>query len=309
MAKRGNGIVSIAAARKRSAPAATVAASNGRMGTSKARATVAGSDNRARPIGVFDSGIGGLTVLKELIALLPGEDFIYLGDTARLPYGTKSNEVIVRYSRENTEFLLAKGIKLLVVACNTSSAVALGEIARHTMVPVIGVIEPGARAAVKASRTGKIGVIGTEATIASGAYTRAIQSLRPRAEIYTRACPLLVPLVEEGWTDNDIAERTVAHYLESLKASGIDTLLLGCTHYPLLRGVFERVLGVRVKIVDSAIATAAAVREKLAALKLARRGEKAGAQSFFVTETPDRFVRVGRRFIGPRVESAVRIER
>jgi glutamate racemase len=217
--------------------------------------------------------------------------------------------VIVRYSRENTEFLLAKGIKLLVVACNTSSAVALGEIAGHTMVPVIGVIEPGARAAVKASRTGKIGVIGTEATIASGAYTRAIQSLRPRAEIYTRACPLLVPLVEEGWTDNEIAEQTVAHYLESLKASGIDTLLLGCTHYPLLLGVFERVLGARVKIVDSAIATAAAVREKLAALKLARRGGTTGAQSFFVTETPDRFVRVGRRFIGPRVESAVRIER
>jgi glutamate racemase len=310
MAKRGNGIVSSATARKRSARAATVAASNGRIDTSGATATVAGGDNRARPIGVFDSGIGGLTVLKELTVRLPGEDFIYLGDTARLPYGTKSNEVIVRYSRENTEFLLAKGIKLLVVACNTSSAVALGEIASHTMVPVIGVIEPGARAAVKASRTGKIGVIGTEATIASGAYTRAIQSLRPRAEIYTRACPLLVPLVEEGWTDNEIAERTVGYYLESLKASGIDTLLLGCTHYPLLRGVFERVLGARVKIVDSAIATAAAVREKLAALKLARRGgPTAGAQSFFVTETPDRFVRVGRRFIGPRVESAVRIER
>ena len=189
----------------------------------------------------------------------PGEDFIYLGDTARLPYGTKSNEVIIRYSRENTEFLLAKGIKLLVVACNTSSAVALGEITRDTMVPVIGVIEPGARAAVKASRSGKIGVIGTEATIASGAYTRAIQRLKPRAEIYTRACPLLVPLVEEGWTDNEIAERTVAHYLESLKASGIDTLLLGCTHYPLLRGMFERVLGPRVRIVDSATATAGAV--------------------------------------------------
>ncbi len=266
------------------------------------------SDNRARPIGVFDSGIGGLTVLKELTALLPGEDFIYLGDTARLPYGTKSNEVIVRYSRENTEFLLAKGIKLLVVACNTSSAVALEEITRHTMVPVIGVIEPGARAAVKASRTGKIGVIGTEATIASGAYTRAIQSLKARAEIYTRACPLLVPLVEEGWTDNDIAERTVTHYLESLKASGIDTLLLGCTHYPLLRGMFERVMGPRVKMVDSAIATAGAVGEKLKELKLARR-DGGGAQSFFVTETPERFVRVGRRFIGPRVESAVRIER
>ncbi|HEX4209142.1 MAG TPA: glutamate racemase [Candidatus Binataceae bacterium] len=266
------------------------------------------ADSRMRPIGVFDSGIGGLTVLQELISILPSEDFIYLGDTARLPYGTKSNEVITRYSRENTEFLLAKGIKLLVVACNTSSAVALGEISRETMVPVVGVIEPGARAAVKASRSGKIGVIGTEATIGSGAYTRAIQALRPGLEIYTRACPLLVPLVEEGWTDNEIAERTVAHYLESLKASGIDTLLLGCTHYPLLRALFERVLGTRVRIIDSATSTASAVRERLSVLHIARRGG-GGRQSFFVTETPDRFVRVGRRFLGPQVESAVRIER
>ena len=162
----------------------------------------AAADNRTRPIGVFDSGIGGLTVLRALTEALPAEDFIYLGDTARLPYGTKSNEVILRYSRENSEFLLAKGIKMLVVACNTSSAIALSEISRQTVVPVIGVIEPGAAAAVKTSRNGKIGVIGTEATIASGAYTRAIQVLRPRAEIYSRACPLVVPLVEDGLTNN-----------------------------------------------------------------------------------------------------------
>jgi glutamate racemase len=295
---KGRGKRELSAARQ-------VAALNGRA-TPSARAAV--RDHRARPIGVFDSGIGGLTVLQALVHLMPDEDFIYLGDTARLPYGTKSAEVIVRYSKENTEFLLAKGIKMLVVACNTSSAVALEEIARDTIVPVVGVIEPGARAAVRASRNGKIGVIGTEATIASGAYTRAIQQLRPRAEIYTRACPLLVPLVEEGWTDNEIAGRTVAYYLESLKASGIDTLLLGCTHYPLLHGLFERVLGNGVRIVDSATATAAAVRERLSALGLVRRGGH-GAQSFFVTETPERFVRVGRRFLGPQVESAVRIER
>jgi len=173
---------------------------------------------------------------------------------------------------------------------------------------VIGVIEPGARAAVKASRSGKIGVIGTEATIASGAYTRAIQALRPRAEIYTRACPLLVPLVEEGFLDNEIAEKSVAYYLESLKSSGIDTLLLGCTHYPLLRPLFQRVMGAGVKIIDSAIATAEAVRERLEALDLTSRTSH-GSQSFFVTEMPDRFVRVGRRFFGPGVESAVRIER
>jgi glutamate racemase len=261
-----------------------------------------------RAIGVFDSGIGGLTVLRALVEELPNEDFIYLGDTARLPYGTKTDEVIIRYSRENTEFLLAKGIKMLVVACNTSSAVALEAIARDTTIPVIGVIEPGARAVVKASRTGKIGVIATEATVASGAYTRTIQSLRPRAEIYTRACPLLVPLVEEGWTDNDVAERTVSYYLESLKQSGIDALLLGCTHYPLLVAMFERVLGPEVKVLDSATATAAAVRERLRVLKLVRRAAQ-GTRSFFVTESPERFVRVGRRFFGPQVESAVRIER
>ncbi len=279
-----------------------IAASNGRIANAGARGTI------DRPIGVFDSGIGGLTVLKALSEAMPGEDFIYLGDTARLPYGTKSNEVIIRYSKENTEFLLAKGIKLLVIACNTSSAVALDAIVAQTMVPVVGVIEPGAKAAAKASRSGKIGVIGTEATIASGAYTRAIQLLRPRAEIYTRACPLLVPLAEEGWIDNEVAARTVAHYLESLKQSGIDTLLLGCTHYPLLRAMFARVLGPGVKIVDSASATAVAVRERLRTLRLARKGTD-GSQSFFVTETPDRFVRVGRRFLGPQVESAVRIER
>jgi glutamate racemase len=283
-------------------PAKAIAAANGRMRSTASRA--AGD----RPIGVFDSGIGGLTVLKALADALPAEDFIYLGDTARLPYGTKSAEVIVRYSRENTEFLLAKGIKLLVVACNTSSAVALDAIAAQTMVPVVGVIEPGARAAAKASRKGRIGVIATEATIASGAYTRAIQQLSPRTEIYTRACPLLVPLAEEGWTDNEVAELTVAHYLESLKQSGIDTLLLGCTHYPLLRAMFERVMGAGVKIVDSESATAVAVRDKLRDLRLLKRGGS-GSLSFFVTETPERFVRVGRRFLGPQVESAVRIER
>jgi glutamate racemase len=266
------------------------------------------SDNRSRAIGVFDSGIGGLTVLKKLIDLLPHEDFIYLGDTARTPYGAKSREIILRYSLENTRFLLAKGIKLLVIACNTSSAIALEQIIAETTVPVIGVIEPGAIAAVNASRSGKIGVIGTEATIASGAYTRAIHELRSEAELYTRACPMLVPLVEEGWTDNEIARQTVELYLESLRASGIDTLLLGCTHYPLLRNLFAKTLGRGVQIVDSATATAVAVRDRLRALRLLSK-PRTGCQSYFVTEMPERFIRVGRRFIGAGVESAVRLER
>lgn len=266
------------------------------------------SDNRSRAIGVFDSGIGGLTVLKALIDLLPYEDFIYLGDTARTPYGAKSREIILRYSLENTRFLLAKGIKLLVIACNTSSAIALEQIIAETSVPVIGVIEPGALAAVKSSRSGKIGVIGTEATIASGAYTRAIHQLRSEAELYTRACPMLVPLVEEGWTENEIARQTVELYLESLRASGIDTLLLGCTHYPLLRNLFAKTLGRGVQIVDSATATAVAVQDRLRALGLLSRARN-GSQSYFVTEMPERFIRVGRRFIGAGVESAVRLER
>ncbi len=279
---------------------------NHRRQTSGNSAPARSSGSRA--IGVFDSGIGGLTVLKALSRLMPQEHFIYLGDTARTPYGTKSSEVILRYSRENTEFLLAKGIKLLVVACNTSSAVALDAIAQDTTVPVVGVIEPGARAAIAASRNGKIGVIGTEATISSGVYTRRIKELKPRVEIYTRACPLLVPLAEEGMIDNEIVRRTVEYYLASLKTSGIDTLLLGCTHYPLLSDVIGAVMGPAVKLVDSANATASAVRDKLKELKLLKTTGP-GSQSFFVTEMPDRFVRVGRRFYGPRVESAVRIER
>ena len=278
----------------------SIAASNGNL--RGARAAI------DRPIGVFDSGIGGLTVLKELTAALPNEDFIYLGDTARLPYGTKSNEVIVRYSQGEHRLPAGEGNQ---DAGGRVQHFERGR-ARRDRVGDDGAGHRRDRAGRarggQGLALGKIGVIGTEATIASGAYTRAIQRLSPRAEIYTRACPLLVPLVEEGWTDNEVAELTVAHYLESLKQSGIDTLLLGCTHYPLLREMFAKILGPRVKIVDSATATASDVRDRLRTLKLARRGGD-GSQSFFVTETPDRFVRVGRRFLGPQVESAVRLER
>lgn len=264
---------------------------------------------REKPIGVFDSGVGGLTVLRALRSVLPHENFIYLGDSARAPYGSKSSDVIVRYTRESVAFLCARGVKMVVIACNSASAVALDEITREFSVPIAGVIEPGARAAVKASRGGKIGVIGTEATIASGAYTRAIKRLRADVELYSRACPLLVPLVEEGWTNNGVARETVRHYLSSLRASGIDTLLLGCTHYPLLRGLIQEVVGANVRLVDSATATAREVRRQLLASGLAREATTPpGTRSFFVTEMPDRFVRVGRRFFGPEVESAVRVE-
>ena len=240
-------------------------------------------------IGVFDSGIGGLTVLHEIIEALPRENTVYLGDTARSPYGTKSVETVMRFSFENSEFLVEKGVKLVVVACNTSTAIALGRLQEKLSVPVIG-------------------VIGTEATIQSGAYTRALKAANPKIEVYSRACPLFVPLVEEGWTDNAVVEMTVKAYLGSLKQSGIDTLVLGCTHYPLLKKAIRKFMGSAVRLVDSAEETAL---EVAAALKKRAGGRQRGkgVHSFFVTDAPERFVQVGQRFLGEKVESAVRIER
>ncbi|HZR82633.1 MAG TPA: glutamate racemase [Candidatus Binatia bacterium] len=259
-----------------------------------------------RPIGVFDSGIGGLTVLQQLSAVLPREQLIYLGDTARLPYGPKSRETVTAFAAECGDFLADRGVKLIVVACNTTSAVALDALRERYPVPVLGVIAPGARAALRATRRGRIGVIGTETTIASGAYERELRAIEPDVEIFTRACPLFVPLAEEGWVDNDVARRTAALYLASLKRSGIDTLILGCTHYPLLRPAIEDFMGPRVRIVDSAEETAREVRRLLRESRgLRARGR--GSASFFVTDTVQRFVRVGEQFYGASVASAVRL--
>jgi glutamate racemase len=259
-------------------------------------------------IGIFDSGVGGLTVMHQLVETLPAENLVYLGDTGRYPYGSKSPETVTRYSLENAAFLVDKGIKLLVVACNAASSVALGALKAECPVPVVGVIEPGAKAAVARTRNARVGVIGTEVTIASGAYTRSLKRLRSDLEIYTRACPLFVPLAEEGWTDNEVARATASLYLTSLRRSGIDTLVLACTHYPLLARVIGSVMGEKVRLVDSARTTAQAVRQTLARYGLARRSGP-GSVSFFVTDVPDQFVKVGGRFMGHRVESAVRIER
>ena len=259
-------------------------------------------------IGIFDSGVGGLTVLHALLDVLPHEDLVYLGDTGRYPYGTKSAETITRYSVENVEFLVARDVKLLVVACNSASSVALETLRARFAVPVVGVIEPGARAAVERSRNRRIGVVGTEATIGSGAYTQALRALEPAVEVYTRACPLFVPLAEEGWTEGPIAHGAAEAYLASMRKSGIDTLVLGCTHYPLLAPVIAEVMGPTVTLVDSAAETAREVVALLARHALARTGDR-GTTSFFVTDVPDRFIKVGRRFLGSRVESAVRIER
>src|SRR5207249_2017218 len=216
-------------------------------------------------IGIFDSGVGGLTVLHALAETLPAERLFYLGDAGRHPYGTESGETVARYGLENAEFLLEKGIKLLVVACNTASAVALDALRDRCAVPVVGVIEPGARAAAARTRNQRVGVIGTDATIASGAYTRALRALRPGLEIYTRPCPLLVPLAEEGWVEGPIARGVVETYLGTLRHSGIDTLVLGCTHYPLLKPLIAEVMGEGVVLIDSAEETARDVAAEHAA--------------------------------------------
>lgn len=252
-------------------------------------------------IGIFDSGVGGLTVLREIMQVLPQEDTLYFGDTARVPYGTKSPETVTRYASEIASFLIRRDIKLLVVACNTASAVALPVLKRHLAIPVVGVIEPGARRAVEVTRSGRIGVIGTAGTIRSSAYTRAIKRLRPDAEVLTRACPLFVPLAEEGWTDNEVARLTAQNYLHELKEAAVDTLVLGCTHYPLLKHMIAEVMGADVTLVDSAEETARTVSAILMEKKLLRPPAEKGNHSYYVSDIPAGFVRVGNRFLGGKL--------
>ncbi len=261
---------------------------------------------RHRAIGIFDSGVGGLTVFKEIAALLPGENLIYLGDTARVPYGTKSVGTVQRYALEAAEFLVDQGVKLLVVACNTASAVALPLLRQRFHLPVVGVIEPGARKAVQ-SRNRRIGVIGTEGTINSGRYPEAIHALLPEAEIHTVACPLFVPLAEEGWAEHEIAMLTAREYLQDLIRVQVDTLVLGCTHYPLLRETLRRVMGDNVMLVDSAEETALAVQRIFVRQGL-RNPRHGGQRTFFVTDVPTRFQRVGQAFLGAELNQVRQVQ-
>ncbi|MEP6708689.1 MAG: glutamate racemase [Verrucomicrobiota bacterium] len=247
-----------------------------------------------RPIGVFDSGIGGLTVVSALRSLLPNENINYLGDTARVPYGGKSQPTVERYSLEIAAMLLAENAKTIVVACNTASALALPRLQETLAVPVTGVVFPGAQAAVSATRNGHIGVIGTRATINSGAYERAIQSINREVRVTSHACPLLVPLIEEGWLNNDITDQMIHHYLNPLLRKGIDTLVLGCTHYPLLRPAFARILGPEISLVDSAQNCAGAVRELLMRENLQTSSDTDGVLEVALTDPPDNFLQVAR---------------
>ncbi|MBI4370704.1 MAG: glutamate racemase [Elusimicrobia bacterium] len=252
----------------------------------------------AAPIGVFDSGLGGLTVLRALARRMPEESLIYFGDTAHVPYGSKSPEAIARFSAEVARFLAGRGIKLLVVACNTSSAWALPALRRAARVPVVGVIAPGARAARAVSRRGRIGVIGTEATVRSGAYPRALRALGGGVRVVSRACPMLVPLVEEGWWDGPVAEAVVRRYLAPLRRSRVDAVILGCTHYPYLKPVIARALGPRVRLVDSAAETAAETERVLDRLRLRVPRGRRGRREFYASDSPERFRRLARRMFG-----------
>jgi glutamate racemase len=255
--------------------------------------------NGARqPIGVFDSGIGGLTVVKALIEELPAESIVYFGDTARVPYGTKSKSTIVKFSLENVEFLLRFGVKCIVIACNTSSSWALPTLRKYFKVPIVGVIRPGALAAVRRTRNKRVGVIGTAATINSRAYEMAIHRIDPAIKVFSQSCPLFVPLVEEGWLNGAISKEVAVKYLEPLRRQRIDALILGCTHYPLLTHTIAQVMGSGVALVDSAQQTVTEVRGVLMGLDALSHRQPNPRYRFFVTDDPAHFNRIGQRFLG-----------
>lgn len=257
---------------------------------------------RNRPIGIFDSGIGGLTLVKEVIKKLPHENIVYFGDTARLPYGNKSAQTVIKFSLENAKFLLGFGVKLIIVACNTSSSVALPTLKRRFSIPFLGVITPAVKRAVEISSSGRIGIIGTRATVASRSYQSEIKRINHGCKLFLQACPLFVPLAEEGWVNEPVTLKVAQRYLRPLLTKDIDTLILGCTHYPLLKNIIRRVVGKQVKFVNSAKETAREVAGLLARDGLCRsRKRGAGVCKFFVSDEPAVFKKVGRRFLGKTI--------
>ena len=264
--------------------------------------------NRTNPIGFFDSGIGGLTVVKSVQQIMPNENIVYFGDTARVPYGSKSNETVVEYSLQAANFLLRKNIKLLVVACNTVSAVALKELKRFLTIPVIGMIEPGARMALQESKTGIIGVIGTNATINNKAYSNELKKLNSKVKVFEKACPLFVPLAEEGWLDHKATVLIAKEYLGGIKEKKIDSLVLGCTHYPILKDVIQKVVGKSVKLVDSGSPAAKLVEDYLNGRQLRNQSVHHGVSEFYVSDVPTKFREVAERFLGTKVTHLNKVE-
>jgi glutamate racemase len=254
------------------------------------------------PIGVFDSGMGGLTVVRELMSQLPNESIIYFGDTARVPYGPKSPDTVLRYSREITSYLRGEGIKALVIACNTATAHALPALREEFDLPIVGVIEPGARAAADATKSQRVGVIGTAGTIKSGAYEKEIRKLMPDAHITAQACALFVPLVEEGWVDTEPTRAIARNYLAPLVTAEIDTLVLGCTHYPLMKTVIGNVVGREVRLIDSAYETAREAGSVLRARGLENTTPNQARYRFIASDAPDTFLSLGQRFLGSSID-------
>jgi glutamate racemase len=263
---------------------------------------------QSAPIGIFDSGVGGLTVVKEIQRQLPLEDFVYLGDTARTPYGSKAQETVRRFTLESVAYLLRYRIKALVVACNTASAYALSALRRRLKIPVLGVIEPGARAALRAPNGFPIGVIGTKATVNSRVYLKELARLDPRARAAAAPCPLLVPLVEEGWLDTPVTRQIIQIYLLPLLAKNIKSLILGCTHYPALKPVFSEICGPHIRLIDSAEEVAVELQATLKRLGLANPSRRGGRQTFLVTDVPDQFIRVGEYLLNRKLPTVKRVE-
>jgi glutamate racemase len=261
-----------------------------------------------KPIGVFDSGIGGLTVVKRFLSTLPNEDIIYFGDTARVPYGSKSNSTVIEYSLQDARFLINKNVKAIVVACNTASSIAIEEIRKNFDVPVIGMIGAGSKAAVESTRNKKIGVIGTRATISNKAYSKRILELNPDVEVFEKACPLFVPLAEEGWIEHEATYKIAEEYLGELREKEIDTLVLGCTHYPILSGVIQKVMGNRVTLIDSGVASAEVVKKELEKKGLLSFIKQTGHSQFYVSDIPVKFKEIAELFLGKPINEVQKVE-
>ena len=265
--------------------------------------------NSEQAIGVFDSGLGGISVVRAIIDLLPHEHLVYFGDTARVPYGSKSEETVVRFAHQISSFLREKQVKMIVVACNTASAVALESLQKRFNIPIVGVIKPGSEAAVKASKHKRIGVIGTASTIRSGAYRAAIRALDPEMEVTVQSCPLLVPLVEEDWPHDGVVTQVLESYLSSFKIQKPDSLILGCTHYPYLKSIIQEVVGPSVRLVDSGEETAARVKQVLEELDLLNpESGDPGKHKFYVSDFPQKFEETASRFLGRPLDKLFKVE-
>jgi glutamate racemase len=264
--------------------------------------------NKTAPIGIFDSGIGGLTVAKRIISMLPNENIIYFGDTARVPYGSKSNTTVIEYAIQDAQFLINKNVKLIIVACNTASSVALESLQKKYDIPVIGMIEPGAKLALDKTKNRRIGVIGTYSTINNKAYSEQLKELDSEITVFEKACPLFVPIAEEGWLDHEATKLVAKEYLQDFIDADVDTLILGCTHYPLLAEIIQNIMGEKVTLIDSGFAASHQVEDYLKGRGVRNDSVQIGTHHFYVSDLPDKFKSMAERFLGSEVKHIEKID-